>query len=76
MNFIVGDRVVMSQSGKERFHDEKWNPHAIIGTVSMVWDRNGALYPLHVTWDNKVINVYFPSDLATVVAGKELKDYL
>lgn len=77
MTFKVGDRVIMSDVGKERYEDQLSNPHNVEGVVTEVGDCEHFEWYLEVTWDNKSINDYRVVDLYHVMKRDvKIEDFL
>ena len=61
--WAIGDKVRLSEIGKDRYADEPYNPHSATGTIfDTEYDEpEGQCY--RVNWSTKHTNCYYVDDL-------------
>lgn len=60
----VGDKVILSAVGMERYMDEPDNPRNTLGVIDSNYDDDE--FEFHVTWINGESNVYMRDDLQVI----------
>ena len=61
----AGDKVILSESGKDRYMDAPFNPHNLYGVIVHEFGPS-ALYRYEAEWENGFINHYRKGELELI----------